>query len=116
MPRTRSRAKKLQPRICEICQETFQPYTCRQKICGKKECEREYEIIKAREAYYRNKEKEQERKGVLDPEIRRNFSVEYTRESDKWYWKAVADNGSVLENGPFQSRQEAKKDFLEATQ
>lgn len=114
--RTKGRAKNLAPRNCEICQEIFQPYTCRQKICGKKECQREYDIIQARKFYYKAKEREKDRNNYINEDLHRVFTVTYRKQGEKWFWKAVADNGSVLENGPFETRKQAKEDFQDATE
>lgn len=117
MTRKRSRAKNLEPRPCQICRNIFQPYTCRQILCGSSSCQREYDIEKAKEYYLQLKEREKGRKEDFEsPEIGRKWKVEYTKILEKWFWKAVADNGSVLENGPFKSREEARKDYREATE
>lgn len=114
--RKKGRAKNLAPRECEICKDIFQPYTCRQKICGKKECQREYDIVQARKFYYKVKEREKDRNAPVLPELRRKFEVCYIKKDQNWYWKATGDNGSILENGPFCTRQEAKEDFQLATE
>lgn len=115
MSRTKGRAKNLEPRPCEICQELFQPYTCRQRICGKPECKKEYDIQQSQIFYNKLREREKDRED-LRPELRRQFKVFYTKDKNKWYWRAIGDNGSVLENGPFSTRKEAKQDFQEATE
>lgn len=47
-------------------------------------------------------------------DYKRVFSVDFVKKGDKWYWKAVGDNESRLENGPFDTINDARKDYHEA--
>lgn len=114
MARPKSKAKGLKPKACKICKELFQPWTSRQKVCEKPECRRIYGNQKQLEKYHRLKKEKKKIKTLPFIDYKREFSVDFVKRDDKWYWKAVGDNESRLENGPFDTINDARKDYHEA--
>ena len=109
-----SRAKGLEPKPCCICKELFQPFNSLQKTCGKEACPKVYDNEKAKESYHQRKEEERKIHKYLSPDKPRRFQVEFYTIEEKWYWKAIGDNGSKLSNGPFCTIEKAKKDYESA--
>lgn len=103
---------------CPICKELFIPHSCRQITCGKIKCQKTRLLARMKEQYKQNKHLRKlmpkKKKEIMIPENPRVFSVTYSIIDEKWYWEAVADNGSKLANGPFDSIKEAKKDYEQA--
>lgn len=104
----------LKPKPCCICQELFQPFTRKQKTCGKPKCRRQYENEKSKEYYHRKKEEQKDIHRYLTPDKPRRFHVDYLFVKGEWFWNAVGDNGCKLSNGPFETIEMARKDYESA--
>ena len=109
--------KDRNPRPCVICSDIFHPLTCQQVTCGKPDCKKAYQLLKSKEHYYKTRRLKKKSKYISDfvePDKPRTFTLNLYMKESKWYWKAIADNGSCLENGPFETMALARKDYNKA--
>lgn len=101
------------PIKCDVCGEVFLPRAKNVKTCNRPECRKKKNLERTKARYHQLAQVKKNNSPATIKDI--NFTnVTYQFLSGVWWWKAKFPNGHFLENGPFRSIKQAKKDMEEA--